>query len=261
MDILIGADPELFVKQNGELVTGYGLIPGTKAQPHPVKDGAVQVDGMALEFNITPADSEDGFVFNITSVLTQLRDMVPEHELILEPSVVFSEKNMEGLPPEAVDLGCDPDFNAYTYGMNPAPDGEGGTRTAAGHVHIGWTEGEDTSDDGFFGQCAELVKFLDLFVGIPSILYDGDKKRREMYGRAGAFRPKPYGVEYRVLSNAWLKSERRMRQVYTQTLAAIDAIMGDGVDINQYGGVEVVINQSDAAGALGIMEQLNENVI
>ena len=52
MNILIGADPELFVKKDGVVVSGHDLIQGTKADPFPVQDGAVQVDGMALEFNI-----------------------------------------------------------------------------------------------------------------------------------------------------------------------------------------------------------------
>jgi hypothetical protein len=42
-----------------------------------------------------------------------------------------------------------------------------------------------------------------------------------MYGAAGAFRPKPYGVEYRVLSNAWLQSEELMAWVYRTTTKAI----------------------------------------
>jgi hypothetical protein len=41
--------------------------------------------------------------------------------------------------------------------------------------------------------------------------------RRELYGKAGAFRPKPYGVEYRVLSNRWLNSEALIRWVYNQS--------------------------------------------
>ena len=35
-----------------------------------------------------------------------------------------------------------------------------------------------------------------------------------MYGKAGAFRPKPYGMEYRVLSNFWLTSDVHMGNVF-----------------------------------------------
>jgi hypothetical protein len=34
--------------------------------------------------------------------------------------------------------------------------------------------------------------------------WDKDTERRKLYGKPGAFRPKPYGCEYRVLSNAWV---------------------------------------------------------
>ena len=62
MDFLFGADPELFVKRDGEFKSGHGLIEGGKENPYPVERGAVQVDGMALEFNIDPAADEDNFV-------------------------------------------------------------------------------------------------------------------------------------------------------------------------------------------------------
>jgi hypothetical protein len=52
MQVSVGADPEVFVRNaEGEPVPACGLIPGTKAEPHRVDSGAVQVDGLALEFN------------------------------------------------------------------------------------------------------------------------------------------------------------------------------------------------------------------
>jgi hypothetical protein len=81
MDLLIGADPEVFVSQAGKFMSAYGLIPGTKQEPHAVDNGAVQVDGMALEFNIDPSASSEAFVYNIKSVLAQLRQMVPGYDV------------------------------------------------------------------------------------------------------------------------------------------------------------------------------------
>ena len=54
-NILIGCDPEVFVKQNGVFRSAHGLIRGDKKNPQKIRSGAVQVDGMALEFNIDPA--------------------------------------------------------------------------------------------------------------------------------------------------------------------------------------------------------------
>jgi len=45
-------------------------------------------------------------------------------------------------------------------------------------------------------------------VGNTLVLLDRDESnitRRKNYGRAGEYRPKPYGLEYRVPSNFWLK--------------------------------------------------------
>lgn len=53
----IGADPEVFVGREGQFFSAHGLVPGNKRRPHKVDRGAVQVDGMALEFNIDPASS------------------------------------------------------------------------------------------------------------------------------------------------------------------------------------------------------------
>src|SRR3546814_7881426 len=46
-----------------------------------------------------------------------------------------------------------------------------------------------------------------------------------MYGAAGAFRTKPYGVEYRVLSNAWLKDSNLMSWVYKNTILGFNALL------------------------------------
>lgn len=51
-----------------------------------------------------------------------------------------------------------------------------------------------------------MVKAFDLFVGVPSVMLNRRKnvlKRRSMYGQAGDYRPKDYGIEYRVCSNHW----------------------------------------------------------
>lgn len=55
MSYLVGADPELFVSKAGVILSAFGLVGGTKKVPQKVERGAVQVDGMALEFNIDPA--------------------------------------------------------------------------------------------------------------------------------------------------------------------------------------------------------------
>lgn len=203
MQITIGADPEVFVKKDGVLVSAYNLIKGTKLAPLPVNGGAVQVDGMALEFNIEPARNCQEFSSSIKQVMKELAKMVPDYELVVEPVAEFGEEYIKSQPEEAKMLGCDPDYNAYTGKVNPAPDSAASFRTAAGHIHIGWGENVD-KDTGHMEMCQALVTTLDAFLALPFGLYDKDIKRSSLYGEIGAFRPKNYGCEYRVLSNKWI---------------------------------------------------------
>ena len=232
MTVLVGADPEVFVKDaKGRFRSAHGLVPGTKEAPHPVKDGAIQVDGLALEFNIKPARSSRAFVNNISSVLSQLADAVPKYEIVIEPTAIYHGNHMRAQPEEALELGCEPDFNAYTEAENPRPDNNTNMRTAAGHVHIGFTNNANVKDTVHFQKCITLVKHLDAFLGHPSLIWDNDQKRRSMYGKAGCFRPKPYGVEYRTLSNMWLKDKRLMAYVFNQVQRTV-AFLQEGHRVN-----------------------------
>lgn len=225
MKITVGADPELFVKKDDKFRSAHGLIPGTKESPHKVHLGAVQVDGMALEFNIDPVDNADDFCRNILTVMDQMKKMVPDYEFAIVPSCKFNGNHFRAQPDEAKELGCTPDYNAYTLKENPRPDNTTTMRTASGHIHIGGFETDDPLGDEHMIRCATLVKQLDFYLGLPSVLFDNDTNRRKMYGAAGAFRPKPYGLEYRVLSNAWLLNSDRMRFVFDQTILAVNDLI------------------------------------
>lgn len=225
--ILIGADPEVFVRnrQTKQLVSAHGLLPGTKEEPFVVPFGAVQIDGMATEFNIDPASNRREFVRNVQKVFESMTEMLPDDvELVVgQPCAHFDPSVISEQPHEALMLGCEPDYNAYTGEENPTPAAiNPNLRTAAGHIHIGWTDGvSDVFEVSHFETCMRLVRHLDATVGVSSLLYDTDTERRSLYGKAGAFRPKPYGVEYRVLSNAWLCTPELMAQVYDQVVQEV----------------------------------------
>lgn len=206
-ELTFGCDPELFLrnKKTGEFVSAHGVIPGSKKEPFKVKNGAVQVDGMAVEFNIDPVKTGEEFAFSVKSVLAQLSEMVgPNLELVAKPTVHFSDEVFAAQPPEALELGCEPDYNAYTGEQNTPPNGAAKFRTGAGHIHIGWCEDVAIDDPEHVQVCRIVVQQLDYYLGVVSHQWDDDKDRRQLYGAKGAYRVKPYGVEYRPLSNAWL---------------------------------------------------------
>lgn len=221
-----GCDPELFVRNaDGVYVTAEGLIPGTKAEPFPVELGAVQVDGMAAEFNIDPATTFEEWDRNISHVLKQLQDMLPEgYTLHAIPSVKFTEEEFSKAPDCAKELGCSPDFNAWSGDVNSPPRcTEIPTlRTASGHIHIGWTEEAALDDLQHIMNCRDLVKQLDWYLGGWSLKTDTDPTRRLLYGKAGACRYKSYGVEYRVLSNFWIMDRELRLAVWNRLQSAID---------------------------------------
>lgn len=261
LTLKVGADPEVFVKLDSQFVSGHGLISGTKKEPFPVQGGAVQVDGMALEFNIDPASDSNTFVSNINSVMHQLESMVSGYEIAIVPVVDFSDEVLSKQPLEALELGCDPDFNAWKKEVNPHPEAQT-FRTAAGHIHVGWTEDQSSHIDTAHGAAGmAFARQLDFFLGLPSLLYDTDTRRRSLYGRAGACRIKPYGVEYRVLSNAWLTSDKLKKAVFDNTKVAFDEMVKGNVLEKKFGNIEDIINTSDYDKAIEIMNEGGINYV
>jgi hypothetical protein len=238
MKLTIGADPEVFAKKDGEYISAHGLVPGTKENPFPVQNGAVQVDGMALEFNIDPAGTEQVFCHNVATVMKQLKDMAGV-ELAADPVATFDQEYFDSQPEEAKDRGCDPDFNAWTGRQNDKPDSDLPIWTGAGHVHIGFL---DEVPDNHHAICCAFGQQLDFYLGLPSLAYDTEVQRRSLYGAAGAFRPKPYGLEYRVLSNAWVSTEELTRWVFRNTVKAFESMQNPLVA--KYGDIQNVINNS-----------------
>lgn len=247
--ILVGADPELFMKNpnTGLFVSAHDHVPGTKQEPFKVPFGAIQVDGTALEFNIDPASCVDDFIHNIKSVRACLESYVPGYNVVATPVATYEAEYFKwDVPSHAQALGCDPDFNAWTTDRNPRPDPNGEPiRTASGHIHIGWTDEMDVNDCDHFELCCRVGRQMDYYLGIHSLLWDPDPTRRKLYGMAGAFRPKPYGMEYRVLSNRWLESDGLIRWVYnTVQVGMADAFADDWAE-DTYGDLaQEIINHN-----------------
>lgn len=237
--IKVGADPEFFVQKGRHFISGHIFPCGSKQHPMVTKHGAVQVDGIALECNVTPASTRDEFVNNIRGVVGDLSDVVhrvqPGAKIVARPSIFYGVKRLSKLPVENSRLGCDPDFNAYTTRPNHPPNQDLPFRTGAGHIHVGFTHNADPHDWDHFDLCSKVVRNLDYHLGLPSLLWDYDDRRRSLYGRAGAFRPKSYGLEYRVLSNAWLSDDTRIGWIFDRTVFATNQALSDkGLD-RKYG--------------------------
>ncbi len=236
----IGADPELFLKKWSDRLNKWyyvsaetsdgPLIPGTKKDPYKVRKGAIQVDGVAAEFNIDPAKDMGEFINNISTVVRELKVRLDPKQIKLDPvpTATFRKKYFEELPDKVKELGCEPDFNANKDGQaNPRPTTDKPFRTGSGHIHLGWYSPQNFVDPHYTGHikdCCLVVKELDKYLLFASKDWDKDETRRSLYGAPGSFRPKPFGVEYRPLSNAWLKTPETVQTVYMIALGVIRGI-------------------------------------
>lgn len=255
--ITLGCDPECFVSKDGKIISAHALIEGDKKNPQKVQYGAVQVDGTALEFNIDAAATEAEWMRNINTVLDILTAMIPGHKIEACPVAEFGFEYLRTLPAKATELGCEADWDAYTVAVNPRPNGELPFRSAAGHIHFGIPEagGEAPVDNiDYIGWIAAKVRELDFYIGLPSLFYDNDTKRRELYGKAGAFRPKRYGMEYRTPSNQWLGNDNLKRWAYQASMYAMEQIDKGICLADKYDDIQNIINKSDKAAAARIIK-------
>jgi hypothetical protein len=264
----IGTDPEFFLTKGDELVSSQSAkIQGTKHEPVALKNGGtIQRDNVAVEFATVPADDGKDFVEKVRSCLVDTYDMLPEgHDLIVEPSATFDQVHLTD--PEAQEFGCDPDFNAYTVSMNEKPwCGDSGFRSCGAHIHVGClgSDGKALKGLGFlltFSGKILAIKSMDLFHGTISTVLDNSNaavKRRELYGKAGAHRPTDYGVEYRVLSNYWMKSPELVMLMDGLTRDAMGLIVHDKLekvlDIIGEDELQSVINDGLVVDAQKIIE-------
>jgi Phage phiEco32-like COOH.NH2 ligase-type 2 len=211
---LIGADPEIFLRNPfGNLTSAIGLVPGTKEAPADIpglpRGYMVQHDNVAVEFGIPPAETSEGFVNSINAAMDAISQQILMGMYTYDRASAHSFPEEELRHPAARQFGCDPDFNAWNNGrVNPRPKADDHTlRAAGGHVHVGYElQGKE--------NILRFVQLMDLVLGVPSTLMDTAQARRQLYGKPGAFRVKPYGVEYRTLSNFWIFKPETVAWIY-----------------------------------------------
>ena len=229
-NILIGADIEVFLKdkQSGEIVSAEGFIKGTKESPFNYdpsnKYFQLSLDNVEAEFGIPPVTDKKRFLEYIKKSLDYINSTVPPHLCTsATPAAILDDRWLQ--TDQAKLFGCEPDYCVWTKSVNIKPEGVNpNLRSAGGHIHIGYENPEIEVTE-------ELIKSMDLHVGIPSVLQEPDNERKNLYGKAGAFRFKDYGAEYRTVSNYYLASDALMSWVFDSTLDAINRV-NNGFDFS-----------------------------
>lgn len=214
----IGTDPEFFLQNEQlQIVSAIPYLKGTKYEPTVLSTGGgLSKDNVALEFFTPPKTSCEEFVSIIRDSFVEVYKNIPiGFNIIPKASHTFDRKFLTH--PEAKRFGCDPDYNAWNFLVNPPASSKTQLRSCGAHIHVGFFKefGFEFLDDPV--QKIMFVRLLDAMLGICSVIIDSSEssiRRRELYGKAGCYRPTNYGIEYRVLSNFWLTSPKLVEFTY-----------------------------------------------
>jgi len=253
----LGQDIEtLLVDNTGKHISVIGLINADKWNPMQIPDMpagfTLQEDNVALEYGMPPASSLEEWDNSNLAVMEKSKDFIKGLSFSKLSCVVYDKDQMRH--PAAHTFGCEPDFNAWgdcsldengePRNTNPKPKpSHPFMRSAGGHIHV------ETVEDP-----TAVIRSMDLFLGVPSVLMDNGELRKEMYGKAGAHRVKSYGVEYRTLSNFWAFTPELRQWVWRNTERALA-----NIGAADYFEDEILsaINKNDKDMAQWLVDHLN----
>lgn len=278
VSLTMGCDPEFFITKGGKVIGSEHVVPKEGLLPLQVyREGAyvnsapqVIQDGVQVELNPradTCRQRISGSIHQgIMAVVNALKDGMA---ISSEVSVEVTEDELNTLHPKNRVLGCHPSFSIYEseyeLGVDPATYM---IRSGGGHLHFG-VVGYDRKvlkdfDESkvsepqksvykMFNEAKSFVKVLDIIVGNTCVLFDrdaGNKIRREVYGRAGEYRTPNHGVEYRTLSNFWLRDYSVMSLVFALGRSAYTVALNDNLkdllEVVDMADVQKAINKNDA---------------
>lgn len=217
----LGSDLEVFLKKKGSIISAENKVGGTKEEPLDLENGvSVQEDNVMAEFNVNPATSKEEFLGNVNNALFQLRSHVSPLELDLSASYKFPDKYLN--TEQAMEFACDPDESAWGLTEGGAPDPDDPLRTCGGHIHLGYLDPEMDEEQARNSRI-NITKLLDLYIGVPSVIIGdlSDQERVKFYGKPGRFREKEYGLEYRTVSNFWIRSNELIRWIFDAASKAV----------------------------------------
>lgn len=273
----VGSDPEIFAETDkGVLVPAFDFL-GSKDKPTlaPVVEGHFEIkdgrnacywDGFQAEF--TTADSfcmgwhVDSIQNGIRGVYEALKKFNKDARLSIKTVFDIDPEAMIEAKPEHVQFGCMPSLNAYGMTGLDLPGHEVPFRSAGGHIHLSFNDANFKDKETY----KKMVKSMDAILGVACVALFGaydDARRRRMYGMAGEYRLPPHGLEYRVLSNAWLFHPVLANIVFD--LGRTAAMFGAKDLMPLWNCTEEetirVINECDVLGAVNILEANRELMI
>lgn len=221
--VMMGGDPELFVSKGDAVIGSEKIIPelglkgGTNIKPSVVRDG------IQIELNPQARATVGLLAVEISTAMEMLERVVRKNEgvkLDWRGLVEVDRAELDSLSEKSRILGCKPSFNIYGERPIKVDPATYRKRSAGGHMHFGLR-------NPLFKSRLDLIPPFDILVANQCVMMDRDPnaaERRENYGRVGEYRTPAYGIEYRCLSNFWLRNYTLMSFVYGMANFAISMV-------------------------------------
>lgn len=212
VSVSLGCDPEFFFSRQGKIIGAEKVI-NQKTGLEVGGATKVIVDGVQCELNPETSTCRQSLARNIGYCFQKLAATLDkETKIDFSSTIKITKEELDTLSDEAKIFGCAPSKNTKKANEDIVKLKDPSTylyRSAGGHIHLGFSPKYDTE---------KLVSVLDVLVGNTCVLIDRDEsniERRKVYGRAGEYREPEYGLEYRTLSNFWLRSYPLMSFVFS----------------------------------------------
>lgn len=193
---MIGHDVEFFLSSNGNIIPAATLLKGSKGKGVTIARGVLaHPDNIMAEISSAKPFPAESFRKRILHDVAALQYHVHPAFVTDASSVTLDSDFFKGCP-SAEEVGCDADFHLGELRPTIKASNLGNSRYAGGHLHF------DVSDDIDPSWAAGVC---DILLG-SYLVGAGEKQggRRKFYGLPNLYRPKPYGVEYRTMSNFWV---------------------------------------------------------
>ena len=238
--VKLGCDPEFFFKKNGQVIGSEKVIDIKNGLQMSNKVSRFIVDGVQAELNPAPNSCRANLANEISYCFKVLRDKLKaEHGDVstsFSPVEEISKDELASLDTSSRVFGCAPSMNTNPESRGSATlvdPSEYRYRSAGGHIHLGRNILENGGNVSYNAYCAKLdnpealIPVMDILVGNTCVLIDrdpGNIERRKVYGRAGEYRTPAHGIEYRTLSNFWLRAYPLMSLVMSLARFSSDIV-------------------------------------
>jgi hypothetical protein len=248
----------LFDVEQKKMVSAIPVLKNDKNSPIDLGDGIkLYADNILVETSFPPYESKNEMLDRFKTVLSRIQTKLgKKYRLVPKAAHEYGAEELQD--PKALEIGCTTNYNAWEVCANPSLSFSDGLRTAGFHCHVGHQKLQE------FDTRITAIRVMDIVLGAASVIFnenDDEVTRRRLYGQASEHRPTPFGLEYRCLSPATLRSPKLAELVFDLINYSIDLTLnGQGEklvkSINKDEVIEA-INSCNAKLAESILNQIN----